>query len=145
MRIIFFFVLIALSCAASAQCFAPHGITGQSVLAYEKPGQTIGNAYATATWSNGWPTITYAPKFYNLPSLFKEFVKLHECAHVSVPTLDEIQANCIALLEMRRRGLSWQEEQQIARWTASAGLIGFQYGGTGANFWLYTIQCAGPR
>lgn len=146
MRIALAFVLMVVSSIASAQCVGRHGVTGQPVQVYEAAGPTMGNAYAIANWApNGWPSITYGPRFFALPPLQREFIKFHECAHVSVPTMDEIQANCIALVEMRRRGLSAQQEQQIAQWTASEGVVGFQYGGSGANFWLYTVQCAGSR
>ncbi len=33
------------------------------------------------------------------------FVFFHECAHIQRQTFDEIEANCQALTEVRRRGL----------------------------------------
>ena len=137
---------IFLPTLAGAQCVAPHAFTFQPVQVLEMPGPTAGNAYAIAQWApNGWPAITYGPRFFGLSALLKDFVKFHECAHLSMVTNNEVQANCVALTEMRRRGLSQQQELEIARWTVSEGVIGLQYGGTGENFWRFTLQCAGAR
>lgn len=139
-------LLLFIHASAEAQCLGRHAASGQLVQTHETTGQTMGNAYAISNWlPNGWPIIVYGPRFFTLPPLPREFVKFHECAHVSTPTIDEIQANCIALREMRHRGLSDSEEMQLALWTASEGSIGLQYGGTGQAFWQLTIRCAGPR
>lgn len=131
---------------ANGQCVARHGFTGQLVNVVEQQGWTVGNAYAIANWApNGWPVITYGPRMNNLNPLLQSFIKVHECAHLSTPTMDEVQANCIALTTMRQRGLSRRDEDQIANWTAAEGVIGMQYGGTGIEYWRRTLVCAGPR
>lgn len=146
MHTILFIFLLILPTIVNAQCIGRDGFTGQPAQVYETPGPTMGNAYAISNWApNGQPVITYGPRFFLLSPLLREFVKFHECAHLSVPTPDEIQANCISLTEMRRRGLSLQQEMQIGHWIATEGSIGLQYGGTGATFWQLTLQCAGPR
>jgi len=139
-------LMLILSNSASATCFGRHGITGQMVQAVEVGGQTIGNAYATSNWMpNGWPIITYGPRFFLLDPLLQSFVKIHECAHLSIPTSDEIRANCTALKSMRHHGLSDDEEDEIANWTRSEGLIDLRYGGTGEAFWNATLACAGTH
>lgn len=146
MRLIVFLVLLLFSSLASATCFGRNLITGQIVQAEEVIGPTAGNAYAVSTWlPNGWPIITYGPRFFQLRPLLKSFVKIHECAHLSIPTSDEVLANCTALRNMRHHGLSKDEEDEIADWTRLEGVIGLQYGGTGAAFWDATLVCADER
>ena len=138
--------LMSTPVVALGQCMARHWYTGFPVAVFETSGLTPGNAYAVANWApNGMPMITYGPRFGALPPLLKDFVKLHECAHLSIPTMNEIEANCAALRVMRQRGLSVQDEARIAQWTHAEGQIGFQYGGSGGNFWQMTLRCAGPR
>lgn len=77
----------------------------------------------------------------------QELTKIHECMHVSVPTMDEVDASCRALIIMRQRGLSHREENFIAEYHMRPELQNLppQYLGSGWAFWNATIQCAGPR
>ena len=101
-------------------------------------------AYATYD-PLGNPIILLGPKYYTLTPLIQKFTMYHESSHLSIPTSDEILANCTALKRMREEGLSVQNEKIIKDWHISQPSIGFQYGGTGLNFWTMTIQCSGDR
>jgi hypothetical protein len=130
-------------------CRARSAFNGQPVPAREQAGST-GGAYAVSNWIGGWPVITYGPRFSSLSPLEQRFTRIHECAHLSIPTTSEIVANCTALRTLRGRGLSEEQERQIARWHKAEGSVGPQYcngdiGCTGAAFWELTLQCAGPR
>lgn len=146
MKIILWFAALLMLDGANAQCIGRHLITGAPVTVAESSGHTQGNAYAVSGWNGmGWPYTIYGPRFGLLGRLEQEFTRIHECAHLSIPTVDEVQANCAALREMRNRGLSADEEAELAAWVRSEGLIGFQYLGTGTAFWDATLMCAGPR
>lgn len=138
-------ILVAFTASsAGAQCLAPHRITGQIVQVIETPGGT-GNFRAISNYRpDGYPYINYGASFATLPPLMKEFVAIHECAHLAEPTSDEILANCRTLQIMRQRGLSSQQEQFIAQFHYNEGPLPPQYGGNGVVFWNQTIACAGP-
>lgn len=91
------------------------------------------------------PIIIYGPRYYGLNPLFQEFIRRHECAHLSIPSSNEVEVNCHALISLRNDGLTEHQENAIANWQVSQGAIGVQYGGTGYNFWSSTLECAGPR
>lgn len=146
MKILLLFAALLTLSGANAQCIGKHFITGAPVTVAESSGFTPGNAYAVSNWNGmGWPYTIYGPRFSLLGRLEQEFTRIHECAHLSIPTVDEVRANCAALREMRNRGLSEEEEAELAAWVRSEGQIGLQYGGTGTAFWDATLMCAGPR
>ena len=67
----------------------------------------------------------------------------HECGHFGAGGLNEIQASCNALKEMRRRGLiTPKQERIVGDYHISLGFMGYNYGGTGKNHWQSTLQCA---
>lgn len=137
--------LLALSSSASAQCIGRNAINGMPQAAYVVPGPTPGNAFAFTTFlPTGQPTIILGPRYFQVAPIVRAFTDIHECAHTN-GVLDEIQANCIALQTMRNNGLPIQDEQVIAMWHVSQGVIGPQYGGTGEVFWSLTLRCAGSR
>ena len=146
MKTLLLIILSIVSSYSFGQCQSFNSHTRVAQIANEINGIPPQNAIAFATWDeNGNPTIIYSPRFYQLQQLTRQFVWLHECAHLSVPTSNEIQANCVALGQMRNAGLTYQDEMQIANWTMSAGPVGMQYGGSGHTFWALTLECAGHR
>lgn len=140
-------LLTSITFNSSAQCFArANGGSGQVVLARERPGPSM--FWAHAGWDpDGWPAITYGPMFFNLPPLMQELTRIHECMHISVPTMNEFEANCRALDVMRQRGLSENDENSIAEYhmLPELQILPPQYGGSGWAFWNGTIECAGSR
>jgi len=86
----------------------------------------------------------YYAQFYNLPPLMQGFTRAHECAHHWVG-FSEVAANCAALRELRRHGLTEEDEDSIAAFHRSVGPLPSQYLGSGVGFWNATISCAGPR
>jgi hypothetical protein len=142
-KIIFWFFALAAN-SVHAQCMARHLATGQIVQVIEMPG-LISSFRAFATHlPDGQPIIYYGQSYMVLSPLMKAFVALHECAHLVEATHDEFYANCRALQEIRRRGLTPQDEQLIAQSHYNDGFLPPQYGGSGATFWNRTIACAGP-
>lgn len=127
-------------------CMAVHSRTGALVPAREQPGNSgTYTAIAFPDPVSGYPTITYGPQYAALTPLLQSFVRLHECAHLAIPTSDEIQANCRALREMRRQGLTAENEELIAQDHYNRGVLEPKYGGSGTAFWRLTLKCAGSR
>ena len=119
-------------------CVARHAATGQLVQVREISGPSM--FWAHAAWDMyGQPTITYGPIYYQLPPIMKRFTSLHECAHLALPTVNEFEANCAALRTMKMQGLTFEEESYIAQFHQQIGIIGPQYGGTGAAYWEGTL------
>ena len=81
-----------------------------------------------------------------LPMIAVRYVYYHECAHLSVPTWNEIEANCVGLLNMRKNNdISRREETVLRRVHYALKYLPPQYGGTGKILWDATMRCAGPR
>lgn len=130
---------------AVAQCMAPHAATGQVVQVIEDGG-LISWFRAISTYrTDGHPIIYYGQSYWQLPPLMRQFVSIHECAHLAEPTSDEFLANCRALQVLRQRGLTPQDEDYIAQFHYNEGPLPPQYGGSGVTFWGQTLACAGPR
>jgi len=67
-----------------------------------------------------------------LPSEMHDFIFFHECAHASVPTQDEVTANCVGLQAMRTAGRAgFRVESKLAAF----------YGPDNA-YWQKTLACA---
>ena len=128
-------------------CFARNAYTGQITQIAEYTDSSFVTAFAYAGFdpNSGQPFTVYGARYFQLSQVAQRFTRYHECAHVAVPTNDEIIANCAALRDLRFRGLSIQAESEIAAWHLSLGSVGVQYGGTGLAFWQATLTCAGPR
>lgn len=76
----------------------------------------------------------------------RDFVFLHECAHIQLATLDEIDANCHALREARRLGrIDADGEVALGDFHRRMGRLPLKYGTSGAKFWERTMACVdGP-
>jgi hypothetical protein len=102
--------------------------------------------YATYNQS-GLPFILFnISRLSQYPAIVTRFTYYHECAHLQIPTSNEIDANCTALRNMRANGdLTAREEELVEMATRSTGILAPQYGGSGDAFWDATIACAGER
>lgn len=128
---------------AWAECQAPHPFSGKTISVKEEVGETY-DAYGLASWlPYGPPTIYYGKRYAALSPLQQRFVQRKECAHLSVPTVDEVQAACHGLKQLRETGLSAQDEQLLAAWLATEGATGFTFKGGAQAFWDGIVQCAG--
>lgn len=138
-------LLASFASAAFAQCYA-RMFNGQGEVVQVRERQGMTPFWAQASWDmDGWPTITYSPPFFQLQPIMQELTKIHECMHLSIPTVNEFEANCSALRVMRERGLGAAEEDYIGQIHYSIGPLGPQYGGSGMAFWNGTIQMCGPN
>lgn len=73
-----------------------------------------------------------AAKLNGLPPYVHDFIFFHECAHASVPTRDELLANCTGLKAMRAAGR--------AGFAVETRLRAFY--GPGSSYWQKTVECA---
>lgn len=71
-------------------------------------------------------------KLSALPPPMHDFMFFHECAHATVPTQDEVTANCEGLRMMRAAGRAG---------FAIESKLGAFYGADNA-YWARTLQCA---
>ena len=67
-----------------------------------------------------------------LPREMHDFIFFHECAHASVPTQDEVTANCVGLQAMRSAGR--------AGFAVESKLAAFY--GAESPYWRQTLACA---
>lgn len=77
--------------------------------------------------------IVWNPASLNrLPPDMHDFIFFHECAHASVPTRDELIANCVGLQVMRASGR--------AGFAVETRLGAFY--GPSSEYWRQTVACA---
>ena len=67
-----------------------------------------------------------------LPREMHDYIFFHECAHASVPTQNEVTANCVGLQAMRAAGR--------AGFAVESRLAAFY--GPGSVYWRETLACA---
>jgi hypothetical protein len=79
------------------------------------------------------------------PEAEHDFVFFHECAHARTGTLDELEANCVGLVDMRRAGRAGREvEARLAAYHRRQGYLGEPYG-VARDYWAQTVACANRR
>lgn len=128
----------------SLTCMAKNLQTNQIVPVVGTNGNANGH-WGFATYAaNGWPVIIFdAGQLSKMHPIMARFTYYHECAHLSVPTWDEVKASCIGLKNMRKAGhVSQNEEEIIGEITKSVGPLPPKYLGSGAALWKATLQCA---
>jgi hypothetical protein len=84
------------------------------------------------THGSGYRIAWNAANLNSLPPDVRDFIFFHECAHASVPTRDELVANCVGLKAMRAAGR--------AGFAVEARLGAFY--GAGSEYWRRTVECA---
>jgi hypothetical protein len=124
-------------------CWASNEVVGER---YHPPGDPtapagfIGFTHfdAGAGWTIDWNVLMLS----SLPSYAHDFAFFHECAHAKTRSFDEVQANCLALLDMRAAGRAGRDiEAKLATYHKRLGDMGPQYG-QGREFWAKTLACA---
>ena len=92
----------------------------------------------------GWPIIVFNRfELGRYPPVVELFAYHHECAHLTLPTTDEVLANCEGLLAMRRSGdITPALEATLRDTHYSFTELDLQYGGSGRAFWDATVECA---
>ena len=109
-----------------------------------------GAAAVVRTGTDGWPVIYFDSVVFKAMTErdphMSDFVFYHECAHAKYETHDEIEANCIAYLELERQGLLTHDRQQALGEThKKMRRLPSRYGGSGAVFWERTLSCVNDR
>lgn len=128
------------------RCVGKNRFSGVASVPTERNGTTTDGAYAMFHIDpvHGHATIIYGERYQQAPALFQAFIRRHECQHAN-GVLDEIGANCGALVQMRALGLTVDQEAQLAKLHGAEGPLDARYGGSGAGFWQRTLACAGSR
>lgn len=128
------------------RCVGKNRFSGVVSVPTERSGVTTDGAYAMFHIDpvQGHATIIYGERYQQAPALFQAFIRRHECQHAN-GVLDEIGANCGALVQMRALGLTTEQEAHLAKLHGAEGPLDARYGGSGAGFWQRTLACAGSR
>jgi hypothetical protein len=117
---------------ATMRCIA----AGQPIAEYDAPaGHRLlaDNRIGVVEHTGAGDRIAWnAAKLQSLPPEMHDFIFFHECAHASVPTQDELTANCFGLKAMRAAGRAGP---------AVEARLGAFYG-RGSEFWRKTVACA---
>ncbi len=113
-------------------CFA----AGQPVAEYEAPPKhplvAANHAGLVEPDGSGYRIAWNTAILSTLPPEMHDFIFFHECAHASVPTRDELLANCVGLKTMRAVGR--------AGFAVETHLGAFY--GRGNEYWRETLACA---
>lgn len=125
---------LAQSIPNARSCVATIPSTGQPVRVRAHVGASSFTAYASYD-ADGWPAITYAPRYFALPPTVQTFLSMHECGHLVLHTSNEFVANCYAMAQRH-----WRQDEiaLIAASHLAVGRLPPQYGGSGAAFWAGT-------
>jgi hypothetical protein len=108
---------------------APHGFVG---FTHHEPG---------SGWTIEWNLLLLT----SAPDVEHDFVFFHECAHARTGTLDELEANCVGLVDMRAAGRGGPKvEAQLAAYHRRQGYLGEPYG-VSRDYWARTVACANRR
>ena len=82
----------------SSQCIA----AGRAVAEVDAdPGLAVGFTGKTVDDAGALRIVWNRAKLDALPAVMHDYIFFHECAHLRVPTRDEIKANCVGLKDMR--------------------------------------------
>jgi hypothetical protein len=81
---------------------------------------------------SGYRILWNEAQLKTLPPEMHDFIFFHECAHASVPTQNEVTANCVGLQAMRSAGR--------AGFAVESKLAAFY--GAGSEYWRETLACA---
>ena len=125
-------------------CYAPHKRTGE-IVPVKGMKAPLFSAWSGVIYDGaGWPTIVFNRSQLDLyPPFVALFAYHHECAHLTVPTTDEVLANCEGLIAMRRAGEITPALEEVLRDIHySLPDLGPKYGGSGRAFWDATVKCA---
>ncbi|MHA6298758.1 ImmA/IrrE family metallo-endopeptidase [Devosia sp. CAU 1758] len=118
----------------SVSCRAPNAYSGLVVPVVQTQGPSQHWAHATY-FPDGTPVIVYGPAYFGIPRYMRRFTSAHECGHLAIPTRNEYEANCFALMNL---SLSRSDVAAIGDYHAALGPLPFQYGGSGLAFWAGT-------
>jgi len=112
----------------STQCIA----AGRAVSEVDAdPGPALGCTGKAVEDAGDLRIVWNRAKLDALPAVMHDYIFFHECAHLRVPTRDEIKANCVGLKDMRAAGRAGAAvEARIAA-----------FYGARNDYWARTLQC----
>jgi hypothetical protein len=97
-----------------------------------EPSQIHGRIAVTEPAGSGYRIVWNEAQLKTLPPEMHDFIFFHECAHASVPTQNEVTANCVGLQAMRTAGR--------AGFAVESKLAAFY--GPNNEYWRQTLACA---
>jgi hypothetical protein len=95
--------------------------------------------------ASGWTIDWNLLLLTSAPDVEHDFVFFHECAHARTGTRDELEANCVGLVDMRAAGRAGREvEARLGAYHRRQGYLGEPYG-VSRDYWARTMACANRR
>jgi len=117
---------------STMQCLAGGAPVAEVVMQPSLPPAVLRRVALTERVGSGYRILWNETQLKTLPREMHDFIFFHECAHASVPTQDEVTANCVGLQAMRTAGR--------AGFAVESKLAAFY--GTNSEYWRQTLACA---
>jgi hypothetical protein len=126
-----------------AVCMTDEGLAAERFHPADDPAAPAGYiGFTHLEAGSGWVIDWNMLMLSSVPADEHDFVFFHECAHAKSRSFDELQANCLGLLDMRAAGRAGKAvEARLAAYHRRLGYMGPQYG-LSRDFWARTVTCA---
>ena len=127
----------------SAPCMTDEGVAAERYHPADDPMAPAGFiGFTHLDAGTGWVIDWNMLMLSSVPAYEHDFVFFHECAHAKSRSIDELQANCLGLLDMRAAGRAGKAvEAKLTAYHRRLGYMGPQYG-LSRDFWARTLACA---
>jgi hypothetical protein len=116
----------------TVQCFVGGVAVPEVAMTASLPPATLRRVALTERIGSGYRILWNEAQLKGLPREMHDFIFFHECAHASVPTQNEVTANCVGLQAMRAAGR--------AGFAVESKLAAFY--GPDSQYWRETLACA---
>jgi hypothetical protein len=117
---------------ATMQCLVGGAPVPELAMQASLPPAVLRRVALTERVDSGYRILWNEGQLKTLPPEMHDFIFFHECAHASVPTQNEVTANCVGLQAMRSAGR--------AGFAVESKLAAFY--GAGSQYWRDTLACA---
>jgi hypothetical protein len=114
------------------QCLVGGAAVAEIAMQPSLPPAILRRVALTQRVGSGYRILWNEAQLKTLPPEMHDFIFFHECAHASVPTENEVTANCVGLQAMRTAGR--------AGFAVESKLAAFY--GSGSQYWRETLACA---
>lgn len=133
--------LLAVTSAAAAftfadgttmECLVGGAPVPEFAMRSSLPPAVLRRVALTERVGSGYRILWNETQLKTLPREMHDFIFFHECAHASIPTQNEVTANCVGLQAMRTAGR--------AGFAVESKLAAFY--GADSQYWRETLACA---
>jgi hypothetical protein len=114
------------------QCLVGGAPVAEIAMQPSLPPAILRRVALTERVGSGYRILWNEAQLKTLPREMHDFIFFHECAHASVPTQNEVTANCVGLQAMRTAGR--------AGFAVESKLAAFY--GADNQYWRETLACA---